>query len=239
MLFLTILTKDLKLLLITFNFSLVNNLKEVLFEIKQTQQKLSLLVQQKQGMQTAPLKVANYIVSELDIKSVDMAEASVLGDMRNTVEQLSQHLFEFLKQGLRTVDTSQSMTASNLTQTPPTSPITNSINTPPQALPDSSSLTLIYSQYTQLWNLIETTITLNINNSPKHQSSHQQSPFHLPKEAYVNMFQEINNYASSTNQTYLIDSGINTSQLRKKHHFMVMLKSMKFKFQLFVVNLLK
>lgn len=197
-----------------------------------------MLAQQKRDMQTAPLKVTNYIVSELEIKSVDMAEASVLGDMRNTVEQLSQHLFEFLKQGLKTGDTSQSMTTSNLTQTPPTSPITNSITTP-QALSDSSSLTLIYSQYTQLWNLIETTITLNINNSPKHKSSHQQSLFHLPKEAYVNMFQEINNYASSTNQTYLIDSGINTSQLRKKHHFMVMLKSMKFKFQLFVVNLLK
>jgi hypothetical protein len=52
------------------------------------------------------------------------------------------------------------------------------------------------------------------------------------------MFQEINRYSNNTNQTYLIDSGVNTSQLRRKHHFMVLLKSLKFKFQLFIINLL-
>ena len=67
----------------------------------------------------------------------------------------------------------------------------------------------------------------------------QQHIFSLPKESYVNMFQEINRYANTINQKYLIDSGgVSTSQLRRKHHFMVMLMSLKFKFQLFVTNLL-
>ena len=218
---------------------LVNNLKEILFEIKQNQQKLTTLVQQKIQLQGSPVKVNNFIVNELEVKGIEAAESNASTDLRNAVEQLSQNLFEFLKQGLKAVDTSQTMITSNL-QTPPISPMnanTTSMERP-QPITDSSSLTIIYSQYTQLWNLIETTINLNINNSPKHQTN---SPhlFYLPKEAYVNMFQEINNYANSTNQTYLIDSGINTSQLRKKHHFMVKLKSMKYKFQLFIVILLK
>lgn len=218
---------------------LVNNLKEILFEIKQNQQKLTTLVQQKIQLQGSPVKVNNFIVNELEVKGMEAAESNASTDLRNAVEQLSQNLFEFLKQGLKAVDTSQTMITSNL-QTPPISPMnanTTSMERP-QPITDSSSLTIIYSQYTQLWNLIETTINLNINNSPKHQAN---SPhlFYLPKEAYVNMFQEINNYANSTNQTYLIDSGINTSQLRKKHHFMVKLKSMKYKFQLFIVILLK
>jgi len=218
---------------------LVNNLKEILFEIKQNQQKLTTLVQQKIQLQGSPVKVNNFIVNELEVKGMEAAESNASTDLRNAVEQLSQNLFEFLKQGLKAVDTSQTMITSNL-QTPPISPMNaNTTSTErPQLITDSSSLTIIYSQYTQLWNLIETTINLNINNSPKHQAN---SPhlFYLPKEAYVNMFQEINNYANSTNQTYLIDSGINTSQLRKKHHFMVKLKSMKYKFQLFIVILLK
>ena len=218
---------------------LVNNLKEILFEIKQNQQKLTTLVQQKIQLQGSPVKLNNFIVNELEVKGMEAAESNASTDLRNAVEQLSQNLFEFLKQGLKAVDTSQTMITSNL-QTPPISPMnanTTSMERP-QPITDSSSLTIIYSQYTQLWNLIETTINLNINNSPKHQAN---SPhlFYLPKEAYVNMFQEINNYANSTNQTYLIDSGINTSQLRKKHHFMVKLKSMKYKFQLFIVILLK
>jgi hypothetical protein len=67
----------------------------------------------------------------------------------------------------------------------------------------------------------------------------QQHIFSLPKESYVNMFQEINRYANTINQKYLIDSGgVSTSQLRRKHHFMVMLMSLKYKFQLFITNLL-
>jgi len=67
----------------------------------------------------------------------------------------------------------------------------------------------------------------------------QQHVFSLPKESYVNMFQEINRYANTINQKYLIDSGgVSTSQLRRKHHFMVMLMSLKYKFQLFITNLL-
>jgi len=162
-----------------------------------------------------------------------MTSLSVSNEFRDTVEKLSQYLFDFLKQGLRSAALdSINMTNSNALS-PPNSPITN---------PDSTSLALVYSQYTQLWNLIESTISMNITSqSPvKGQTTATgQSMFHLPKEAYVNMFQEINNYANNTNQTYLIDSGINTSQLRRKHHFMVMLKSLKFKFQLFIVNLLK
>jgi hypothetical protein len=218
---------------------LVNNLKEILFEIKQNQQKLTTLVQQKIQLQGSPVKLNNFIVNELEVKGMEAAESNASTDLRNAVEQLSQNLFEFLKQGLKAVDTSQTMITSNL-QTPPISPMNGNTASMerPQPITDSSSLTIIYSQYTQLWNLIETTINLNINKSPKHQAN---SPhlFYLPKEAYVNMFQEINNYANSTNQTYLIDSGINTSQLRKKHHFMVKLKSMKYKFQLFIVILLK
>ena len=62
----------------------------------------------------------------------------------------------------------------------------------------------------------------------------QQHVFSLPKESYVNMFQEINRYANTINQKYLIDSGgVSMSQLRRKHHFMVMLLSLKFKFQFF------
>ncbi len=130
------------------------------------------------------------------------------------------------------------MTNSNVLS-PPNSPARERVITNP----DSTSLTLVYSQYTQIWNLIESTISMNITSqSPvKGQTNTPvgQTSFYLPKEVYVNMFQEINNYANNTNQTYLIDSGINTSQLRRKHHFMVMLKSLKFKFQLFIVNLLK
>lgn len=210
----------------------MNNLKEILFEIKQHQQRLAILAQQKRELQQSPSKVNTVIINSLEAKTLDMTALNVSVEFRDTIERLSQYLFDFLKQGLRTVplDNHPNMTNSN-TMSPPTSPIHERPITS-----DSTSLSLTYSQYTQAWNLIEATISLNIGSEMQGANSQL---FHLPKEAYVNMFQEINNYANNTNQTYLIDSGINTSQLRRKHHFMVMLKSMKFKFQLFIVNLLK
>lgn len=222
----SILLKDTKL----------NNLKEILFEIKQHQQKLAIISQQKRELQQTPLKVNTAIISSLENKTLEMSALNVSIELRDTIDHLSQYLFEFLKQGLRSesLDTSQNhnMSASNLAS-PPTSPT----NDKPTGISDSSSLSITYSQYNQIWNLIESTINSNISlQSPKHQNAAHS--FHLPKEAYVNMFQEINNYANNTNQTYLIDSGINTSQLRRKHHFMVMLKGLKFKYQLFIVNLL-
>lgn len=169
-------------------------------------------------------------------------------ELKDTIEKLAQYLFEFLKQGLKPV--SYETLASNLSSNNNNN--NNSATMSPslveRALPDSSTLTLVYSQYTQLWNLIEYTINVNLTGVSSNSSSSSlsllsssadQNLFNLPKEAYLNMFQDINSYSNNTNQTYLIDSGINTSQLRRKHHFMVNLMSLKFKFQLFIINLLK
>jgi hypothetical protein len=173
---------------------------------------------------------------------LDMTTNNMSIELRDTIEHLCQYLFEFLKQGLKTIN-SESMTngnaqiSSSMFKSPPTSPSNE------RPISDSTILTLTYSQYTQVWNLIEYTMNVNLNMQTQHKNQQQYVKlgqlFQLPKEAYLNMFQEINNYANNTNQTYLIDSGINTSQLRRKHHFMVMLKSLKFKFQLFIINLLK
>lgn len=169
-------------------------------------------------------------------------------ELKDTIEKLAQYLFKFLKQGLKPV--SYETLASNLSSNNNNN--NNSATMSPslveRALPDSSTLTLVYSQYTQLWNLIEYTINVNLTGVSSNSSSSSlsllsssadQNLFNLPKEAYLNMFQDINSYSNNTNQTYLIDSGINTSQLRRKHHFMVNLMSLKFKFQLFIINLLK
>ena len=167
-------------------------------------------------------------------------------ELKDTIEKLAQYLFEFLKQGLKPV--SYETLASNLSSNNNNSAATMSPSLVERALPDSSTLTLVYSQYTQLWNLIEYTINVNLTGISSNSSSSSlsllsssadQNLFNLPKEAYLNMFQDINSYSNNTNQTYLIDSGINTSQLRRKHHFMVNLMSLKFKFQLFIINLLK
>jgi len=168
-------------------------------------------------------------------------------ELKDTIEKLAQYLFEFLKQGLKPV--SYETLASNLSSNNiNNNSATMSPSLVERALPDSSTLTLVYSQYTQLWNLIEYTINVNLTGTSSNSSSSSlsllsssadQNLFNLPKEAYLNMFQDINSYSNNTNQTYLIDSGINTSQLRRKHHFMVNLMSLKFKFQLFIINLLK
>ncbi len=150
-------------------------------------------------------------------------------ELKDTIEKLAQYLFEFLKQGLKPV--SYETLASNLSSNNiNNNSATMSPSLVERALPDSSTLTLVYSQYTQLWNLIEYTINVNLTGTSSNSSSSSlsllsssadQNLFNLPKEAYLNMFQDINSYSNNTNQTYLIDSGINTSQLRRKHHFMV------------------
>lgn len=107
------------------------------------------------------------------------------------------------------------------------------------AASESNHLAVAYSQYTQMWMLIEQTISSNLSGNINHSAR-----FNLPKDALVTMFQEINRHSMTTNQTYLIDmntpsNSAQQSQLRRKHHCMVMLMGLKFKFQLFVVNLLK
>ena len=224
----------------------VNNLKEILLEIREQQQRLIYLAnesKQKKESASTLLDASNSpnatsalltpsssssTLNQTSIIAINPADSTVSIELKDTIEKLSQYLFEFLKQGLKPV--SFETLSSNLTSSSHKTPVSPSLVE--RALPDSSTLTLAYSQYTQLWNLIEHTISINI-------AEEQNEIFKLPKEAYLNMFQEINSYSNNTNQTYLIDSGINTSQLRRKHHFMVNLMSLKFKFQLFIINLLK
>lgn len=229
----------------------MNNLKEILLEIKEQQQKLIYLASESKAQLKSkdinenPNGLAHLLTpsSSSSSSSTTLNQTSIIAttnsndnivsiELKDTIERLAQFLFEFLKQGLKPA--SFESLQSNLSNS---TIKTMSPTLVERALPDSSSLTLTYSQYTQLWNLIEYTINLAISTEQQNDSSFQL--FKLPKEAYINMFQEINNYASNTNQTYLIDSGINTSQLRRKHHFMVNLMSLKFKFQLFIINLLK
>ena len=107
-----------------------------------------------------------------------------------------------------------------------------------QAL-ESISLTSQFAQHAQIWHMCEHTLNDNIVQYAQ-QSKMLPLVFFLPKQAYKSMREDIGKHESSTNQTYLIDSnGNNTSQLRRKHHFIVFLKSLKFKFQLFVVYLLR
>jgi len=54
-------------------FLIVNNLKETLFEIKQHQQKLVILAQQKRELQQSPTKQVNsFILSSLDVKTLEI-----------------------------------------------------------------------------------------------------------------------------------------------------------------------
>lgn len=237
----------------------MNNLKEILLEIKQLQQKMLLAAQQKydntaQGFtsssssssSTSGNSSTSNHQQQIRLLSTINSPNNITSnnELKETIERLSQYLFEFLKQGLK--PTSTDTTVSPTGPKSPTVVDSPSASINRQQLLESNTLSLTYSQYTQLWNLIESTMNYNLSqNEQQPQQQQQQSQpqsdksFKLPKEAYLNMFQEINRYANNTNQTYLIDSGINTSQLRRKHHFMVMLMSLKFKFQLFIVNLLK
>ncbi len=153
-------------------------------------------------------------------------------EFKEIIDRLSQIIFEFTKQGLKPISLdlilysiSQSNSQNSSIKSPPESPISFC-----QQQIDSNSLTTTFSQYTQIWNLIEHTMNLNFLN--------ENNILFLPKDAYLAMFQEINRYASNINHTYLIDSRANTSQLRRKHHFMVLLIGLKYKFQLFLMYLL-
>lgn len=246
----------------------MNNLKEILLEIKEQQQKLIQLANESKtqkeaalistaasliagGASTSSTKLTydstiSMTLNQTSILATTSTDNTVSIELRDTIERLAQYLFEFLKQGLKPATFDQlaqaNLSSSSIkTHTTSSPTITTPAMSPApveRALPDSSSLTLIYSQYTQLWNLIEHTISMNLAATTQ-QSELTFQCFKLPKEAYLNMYQEINSYSNNTNHTYLIDSGINTSQLRRKHHFMVNLMSLKFKFQLFIINLLK
>ena len=197
--------------------------------MKQQQQKLTLTATQHK-LDPSGSK-SNGAASSNVPYTIVATKTSASLELRETIEHLAQCLFDFLRQGLRvSVEASISVPQANSTS-PPTSPVL-----PRSPLPDSSSLNVTYAQYAQLWVLIEHTMNWNFALEVEKAKA---DAFDLPKEAYLAMFQEINRYASSANQTYLIDSGINTSQLRRKHHFRVLLMSLKFKFQLFLINLLK
>jgi hypothetical protein len=225
----SILLKDAKL----------NNLKEILVEIKQQQQQR--LAHAKHRLDTPPTSSPSSSTSSSSSSPIELKE---------TIERLAQFLFEFLKQGLKPVS-ADSIVIPGVTPLSPQQPCDSPSPAHKQKVVESNTLSTTYAQYAQVWDLIEHTMNHNLAQSSL-QTSHARVPllqpqlqmqqphiFYLPKEAYLNMFQEINRYANSANQTYLIDSGINTSQLRRKHHFMVMLMSLKFKFQLFIINLLK
>jgi hypothetical protein len=224
----------------------LNHLKEILLEIKQIQQKMSVV----ENINTPPGSALNSTSasnnSSLTV-SATLNNTSMPAEMREGIERLAQCLFEFLKTSLKSMESSSSPNMAMLKSIANESPLLRTkaqhhlaTNAPTT---DSTSLTHTFSQYLQLWNLVEFTINLNIvqneKNSPVSDSS-SSTAFNLSKDVYLSLFQEINKYEHAINQTYLIDtSSINTSQLRRKHYFMVVLISLKVKFQLFVVNLLK
>lgn len=258
----------------------LNNLKEILGEIKQQQQKLTSCFTTKspensnskydthQSTSSTSTSSGNSSATSSSTSSSSASSTSqtiatlnkptatattanssnILVEFKETIDRLSQYLFEFLKHGLKPIPTDVILNSTNnpmnnsiqntnftniagaAVKSPPSSPV--SVCRQQQVL-ESNTLTTTFSQYTQIWNLVEHTMNLNFINEDINQI------FSLPKDAYLAMFQEINRYANSINHTYLIDSGgVNTSQLRRKHHFMVLLIGLKFKFQLFVVNLL-
>ncbi len=180
---------------------------------------------------------SNMTQTSSTITSNLITDKSLINDnlmgFKETIDRLSQIIFEFLKQGLKPLSLdlilnsiSQNHSLNMQKKSPPESPISFF-----QQQIESNSLTITFSQYSQIWNLIEHTMNLNFLNE------NNQYLF-LPKDAYLAMFQEINRYANNINHTYLIDSRTNTSQLRRKHHFMVLLIGLKYKFQLFLMYLL-
>ena len=213
----------------------MNNLKEILSELKQ--------------YNSINIPINHFCsIENLSISHSQQSSASV--DIKVKIERLSLNLFDFLKQGLKSVPLDAIATTEM-----PSAP--NVMVAKPY---ESSNLTLQCTQYTQLWNLIENVINANltqealnttsssssssasssINNNSNNRRTRPttKAPFHLPKEIYLTMFQEINRYAKTISQTFLIDSD-SASQLRRKHNYMVMLKTLKYKFQLFILNLLK
>lgn len=226
----TILLKDQKL----------NNLKEILLELKTHQEKQTKFDPTHCSSTTSSASFSANSSSTSTCSSITSPLNTSL-ETKESIEKLAGYLFDFLKQNLKPPSPDCLLPTSNIFKSTIDSPLLNLKK--PNQLTESNTLTQTFSQYTQLWNLIECTMNANLE-LQRQPVKTTESPiskcwFFLPKEAYLTMFQEINKFASSTNQTYLIDNSINTSQLRRKHHFMVMLMSLKFKFQLFVIYLLK
>ena len=216
----------------------MNNLKEILSELKQY---------------TSINIPINHFCSIENLSISHSQQSPVSVDIKVKIERLSLNLFDFLKQGLKPVSLDAMATG-------PTNEMSSAPNVPVTKPYESSNLTAQCTQYTQLWNLIENVINANLtqealnttssssssstsssfknNNANRRARPATKAPFHLPKEVYLTMFQEINRYAKTISQTFLIDSD-SASQLRRKHNYMVMLKTLKYKFQLFVLNLLK
>lgn len=226
----TILLKDQKL----------NNLKEILLELKAHQEKQSKFDPTSCSSTTSSTSLSANSSSTSTCSSI-VSPLNTSVETKESIEKLASYLFDFLKQNLKPSTNDCLLPTSNIFKSTIDSPLLNLKK--PNQLAESNTLTQTFSQYTQLWNLIE--CTMNANLELQRQPNKTESPapnkclFFLPKEVYLVMFQEINKFASNTNQTYLIDNSINTSQLRRKHHFMVMLMSLKFKFQLFIIYLLK
>ncbi|CAF0867022.1 unnamed protein product [Brachionus calyciflorus] len=219
--------------------SKLNNLKEILLELKTQQEKLGTKFD---SSTTSSTSFSGNSSSTSTCSSITSPLNSSSCEMKESIERLAGYLFDILKQSIKPPSGDCLLPTSNLFKSTIESPLLNLKK--PNQLADSNTLTQNFSQYTQVWNLIECTMNANLElqRQPlgvgENLNVINKCFFNLPKEAYLTMFQEINKFASSTNQTYLIDNSINTSQLRRKHHFMVMLMSLKFKFQLFIVYLL-
>lgn len=176
--------------------------------------------------QTSSTITSNLISNRSSNNNIDIVE------FKDIIDRLSQAIFEFLKQGLKPISLDLILNSISQNQSPNISiksPSESPISFCQQQI-ESNSLTTTFSQYTQIWNLIENTMNMNFLN--------ENNLVFLPKDAYLAMFQEINRYANNINHTYLIDSRANTSQLRRKHHLMVLLIGLKYKFQLFLMYLL-
>jgi hypothetical protein len=243
--------------------SRLNNLKEILLEIKQKQaiiQSTTTTTTPTKRYETPPSSAFSSSTSSAASSSSSSSSSTTASsshphvtkskntnEFKEAIERLCQYVFDFLKQGLKPAQIESNIFIPPPPPPPPLPPGA-ATSTTTTTTTESNTLSLLYAQYTSLWNLIEQTMNHNLAHSPLQRLTSnsstfqpqlsQQHVFSLPKESYVNMFQEINRYASTVNQKYLIDSGINTSQLRRKHHFMVLLMSLKYKFQLFISNLL-
>ncbi|RNA41186.1 hypothetical protein BpHYR1_036769 [Brachionus plicatilis] len=206
----TILLKDQKL----------NNLKEILLELKTHQEKQAKFDPTHCSSTTSSASFSANSSSTSTCSSITGPLNTSL-ETKESIEKLAGYLFDFLKQSLKPPSTDCLLPTSNIFKSTIDSPLL-SLKKPNQ-LAESNTLTQTFSQYTQMWNLIECTMNANLELQRQPIKSEGPAPkcyFFLPKEAYLTMFQEINKFASSTNQTYLIDNSINTSQLRRKHHFM-------------------
>ena len=215
----------------------LNNLKETLLEIKQAQHKLKTHFNQS----SSPGSISS---SSLSLSTTTAVLHSAMPtELREGIEKLSQCIFDFLKTSLKPIESSSFNMVKSIANESPLlkQKLSPKLHHHLTAATDSGILTQTFSQYLQIWNLVEFTINLNIvQNEQQNGVQLDSCYFNLSKDVYLSIFQEINKYEHAINQTYLIDTESSaTSQLRRKHYFMVVLMSLKFKFQLFIVNLLK